>query len=129
MTVSLYVWYYYAYEPLVQRTYTLEEQSCFQKEEDVSQKIAALRTKLTVSDATSEYDLLEIILGYIDQASMTLEHAAQQDKQLYIQAAGTYHQCIVLFDAIASASQRLLPRDLRIIRGADNQFSVSCIIE
>jgi type II secretory pathway component PulM len=133
IVVCAAIWFHYIYEPLSKRIESVQQQSKRSKNkspEDLSQAIATLRGELTrASSAVSTDDQLNTILGYIDYAGMALEHCSVQDKALVVQATGTYKQFLVFFDQLAASTQRLLPRDVRITRSADNLFSLSVVIE
>jgi len=133
ITICTALWFHYIYQPLNNRIDAAQKQAKLPKQpsaEDLSDTINTLRNELTAQTSTPSHDdQLHAVLGYVEHAGMSLEHCSLQDKGLYVQALGTYKQCLVFFDQLASSAYSLVPRDIRITRGADNLFSLSVMIE
>lgn len=133
ITLCSVLWFHYIYQPLNNRIDAAQKQIKLPKQpssEDLSETINTLRNELTAKTASlSHDDQLHAVVGYIEDAGMALEHCSVQDKALYVQALGTYKQCLTFFDQLASSAYLLIPRDVRITRSADNLFSLSVTIE
>jgi len=133
IALCIAVWFHYSYEPLNNRIQAGQEYIKTHRAgsvDDIKERIAALRTELsTQSNAPSHDEQLNAVLGYLDQAGMVLEQCAVQDGALSMQALGTYPHILNFFNHMAASGQRFLPRDVRITRGADNQYALSVIIE
>lgn len=129
------LWFLYVYEPMQTRIEGAQAQSKIQRAqsvEELNDAIASLRTELgatATASSPSHDDQLHAVLGYADQAGLDLEHCAVQDKAIVLQASGTFKQIQNFFDQLAASTQRLLPRNVRITRSADNHFALSVIIE
>ncbi len=133
MTVCTCIWFHYIYWPLTNRIDALEQQhaalSRTASAENIVEAIAALRDEVsTQSSSLSSDDQINTVLSSLDHAGMVLENCSVQDKALYVQAAGTYNQCLAFFDHLAVSPHHILPRDVRITRGIDNLFSLSLVV-
>lgn len=127
------VWFFYVYEPMQKRIYNAQKKSSItqsQTLEELRESIASLRAELAHQPSSpSQDDQVHIILGYADAANLTLEHCAVEEKEVMLQAIGTFKQIQGFFDQLSTSGQRLVPRDIRITRGADNRFTLWVIIE
>lgn len=126
------LWFYYIYKPFNTRIENAKKQITMPQDvsaEELTENIAKLRNELSQSTALSSDDLLHLVLGYVDRAGLTLEQCSIEDKTIFIQALGTYAQCLSFFDQLASYTIAVVPRDIRIARGADGFFAVSVSLD
>lgn len=134
MTAIIFIWFQCVYEPLNSRIDAMQQETNISEKsspEEIAAQIAALRNELDTESSSlpSGDDQMATVLSCVDHAGMVLENCSVQDKALYVQAAGTYTQNLAFFEQLAAASHQLLPRDVRLTRGADNLFFLSLVIE
>lgn len=131
IAVCVFIWFYYIYQPLNVCIDSVQQQmhAVQPLPADISEKISALRNELSCkSEILPSDDQLSTVLGYVEHAGMALEHCSVQDKNIYVQATGTYKQCLAFFDQLATSTCALQPRDVRIVQTANNQYSLSVAI-
>jgi len=133
MTICSAVWFYYVYEPLNNRIDAVQRQVKTPRSisvNDLKNNIETLRAELSTKPSTmSGEDPCHAILGHLDHAGLALEQCSVQDKTVMVQALGSYKQILIFFEQLAAATQRLLPRDVRITSGPDDRYSLSVVIE
>ena len=131
MAALTFIWFHYVYEPLNNRIDVMQQDAHISEKyspEEIAERISLLHNELNESSSLSCDDQMAMVLGCIDRAGIALENCSMQDKALYVQAIGTYAQCLAFFEQLATLSHPFLPRDVRIARGVDNLYSLSLII-
>lgn len=114
----------------IENSQQLSKSTHARSEKELKDGIAIFHQELAQKpSAPSGDDKLHVVLGYVDQVNLNLEHCAVQEKAIALQATGTFKQIQNFFDQLAVSGQRLNPRDVRISRGADNHFTLWVVIE